>query len=132
MPRLTMEKEALLLVTPTDSMGKIDGLSADIYMNNQLLRTVTFNDPTQIPQSDQTNTDERARVQYSQRAWSARLNWDEIRPGLRIQLKDFLGRQGQITEDKIDFASPGELVLNNIRIGMLTAPPCFQWSLYAE
>ena len=132
MPRLTMEKEALLLVTPTDSMGKIDGLSADIYMNNQLLRTVTFNDPTQIPQSDQTNTDERARVQYSKRAWSARLNWDEIRPGLRIQLKDSLGRQGQITEDKIDFASPGELVLNNIRIGMLTAPPCFQWSLYAE
>ena len=123
MPRLTMEKEALLLVTPTDSMGKIDGLSADIYMNNQLLRTVTFNDPTQIPQSDQTNTDERARVQYSKRAWSARLNWDEIRPGLRIQLKDSLGRQGQITEDKIDFASPGELVLNNIRIGMLTAPP---------
>ncbi|MFW1741368.1 M66 family metalloprotease [Acinetobacter johnsonii] len=123
MPRLTMEKEALLLVTPTDSMGKIDGLSADIYMNNQLLRTVTFNDPTQIPQSDQTNTDERARVQYSKRAWSARLNWDEICPGLRIQLKDSLGRQGQITEDKIDFASPGELVLNNIRIGMLTAPP---------
>ena len=123
MPRLTMEKEALLLVTPTDSMGKIDGLSADIYMNNQLLRTVTFNDPTQIPHSDQTNTDERARVQYSKRAWSAQLNWDEIRPGLRIQLKDSLGRQGQITEDKIDFASPGELVLNNIRIGMLTAPP---------
>ena len=123
MPRLTMEKEALLLVTPTDSMGKIDGLSADIYMNNQLLRTVTFNDPTQIPHSDQTNTDERARVQYSKRAWSAQLNWDEIRPGLRIQLKDSHGRQGQIAEDKIDFASPGELVLNNIRIGMLTAPP---------
>ena len=123
MPRLTMEKEALLLVTPTDSMGKVDGLSADIYMNNQLLRTVTFNDPTQIPQSDQTNTDERARVQYSKRAWSAQLNWDEIRPGLRIQLKDSHGRQGQIAEDKIDFASPGELVLNNIRIGMLTAPP---------
>jgi hypothetical protein len=62
-------------------------------------------------------------VQYSKRAWSARLNWDEIRPGLRIQLKDSHGRQGQISEDKIDFASPGELVLNNIRIGMLTAPP---------
>ncbi len=51
------------------------------------------------------------------------LNWDEIRPGLRIQIKDSHGRQGQIAEDKIDFASPGELVLNNIRIGMLTAPP---------
>lgn len=123
MPRLTMEKEALLLVTPSQAMGTIERLSADIYMNNQWLRTIELDDPTHIPQSDQTNTDERARVQYSKRAWSARLNWDEIRPGLRIQFKDFHGRQGQITEDKIDFASPGELVLNNIRIGMLTAPP---------
>lgn len=123
MPRLTMEKEALLLVTPNDAMGKIESLKADIYMNNQWLRTIELDDPTQIPASDQTNTDDRARVQYSQRAWSARLNWDEIRPGLSIQLKDSTGRQGQITQDKIDFASPGELVLNNIRIGMLTAPP---------
>ena len=123
MPRLTMEKEALLLVTPSQAMGTIERLSADIYMNNQWLRTIELDDPTHIPQSDQTNTDERPRVQYSKRAWSARLNWDEIRPGLRIQLKDSHGRQGQITEDKIDFASPGELVLNNIRIGMLTAPP---------
>lgn len=123
MPRLTMEKEALLLVTPSQAMGTIERLSADIYMNNQWLRTIELDDPTQIPQSDQTNTDERARVRYSKRAWSAQLNWDEIRPGLRIQIKDSLGRQGQIAEDKIDFASPGELVLNNIRIGMLTAPP---------
>ncbi|UJA01452.1 glycosyl transferase [Acinetobacter johnsonii] len=123
MPRLTMEKEALLLVTPSQAMGTIERLSADIYMNNQWLRTIELDDPTHIPQSDQTNTDDRPRVQYSKRAWSARLNWDEIRPGLRIQLKDSHGRQGQIAEDKIDFASPGELVLNNIRIGMLTAPP---------
>ena len=123
MPRLTMEKEALLLVTPSQAMGTIERLSADIYMNNQWLRTIELDDPTHIPQSDQTNTDDRPRVQYSKRAWSARLNWDEIRPGLRIQFKDFHGRQGQITEDKIDFAPPGELVLNNIRIGMLTAPP---------
>ncbi|WP_062033112.1 M66 family metalloprotease [Acinetobacter sp. BMW17] len=123
MPRLTMEKEALLLVTPSQAMGTIEMLRADIYMNNQWLRTIELADPTHIPQSDQTNTDDRLRVQYSKRAWSARLNWDEIRPGLRIQIKDSLGRQGQIAEDKIDFASPGELVLNNIRIGMLTAPP---------
>ena len=113
MPRLTMEKEALLLVTPSQAMGTIEMLRADIYMNNQWLRTIELADPTHIPQSDQTNTDDRLRVQYSKRAWSARLNWDEIRPGLRIQIKDSLGRQGQIAEDKIDFASPGELVLNN-------------------
>ena len=94
MPRLTMEKEALLLVTPSQAMGTIERLSADIYMNNQWLRTIELADPTHIPQSDQTNTDDRPRVQYSKRAWSARLNWDEIRPGLRIQLKDSHGRQG--------------------------------------
>jgi hypothetical protein len=123
MPRLTMEKEALLLVTPTLEMGSVARLKADIYMNNRLIRTINLDDPSQIPQSDQTNTDQRARVQYSKRAWSARLNWDEIRPGLNIFVYDAQGRKGQITEDKIDFAAPGELVLNNIRIGMLTNAP---------
>ena len=80
MPRLTAEKEALLLVTPNQGMDNIDTLQLEVYQNERLLRRVALLDPTQIPASDQSNQDGRAEVLYSKRAWSAKLNWDEVRP----------------------------------------------------
>ena len=123
MPRLTAEKEALLLVTPNQGMDNIDTLQLEVYQNERLLRRVALLDPTQIPASDQSNQDGRAEVLYSKRAWSAKLNWDEVRPGLKLRLVDSKNRTGALEAEKIDFAAPGELVLNNIRIGLLTAPP---------
>lgn len=122
MPRLTAEKEALLLVTPTLEMGDIDKLVAEIYKDGVLLREVNLADPSQIPATDQTNTDERPRVSYSKRAWSTKLKWDEVQGGLKIRIVDGKNRSGELSEDKIDFAAPGELVLTNIRLGMLTDP----------
>lgn len=123
MPRLTAEKEALLLVTPTLEMGDINKLAAEIYKDGVLLRTVNLADPTQIPDTDQTNTDQRPRVSYSKRAWSTKLNWDEVQGGLKIRIVDEQNRSGELLENKIDFAAPGELVLTNIRLGMLTDAP---------
>ncbi|OXL18240.1 M66 family metalloprotease [Psychrobacter sp. DAB_AL32B] len=123
MPRLTAEKEALLLVTPTLEMGDIDKLVAEIYKDGALLRSVSLAEPTQIPATDQTNTDKRPRVSYSNRAWSTKLKWNEVEGGLKIRIVDEKKRSGDLLEDKIDFAAPGELVLTNIRLGMLTAPP---------
>jgi len=62
MPRLTAEKEALLLVTPTLEMGAVDQLVAEIYKDGILLRKVNLDDPTHLPLSDQTNSDDRPRV----------------------------------------------------------------------
>ena len=123
MPRLTAEKEALLLVTPTLEMGNVNKLLAEIYKDGILLRTVNLDDPTQIPDTDQTNTDQRSRVSYSKRAWSTKLNWDEVQGGLKIRIVDEQNRSGELLENKIDFAAPGELVLTNIRLGMLTDAP---------
>ena len=123
MPRLTAEKEALLLVTPTLEMGNVNKLVAEIYKDGILLRTVNLDDPTQIPDTDQTNTDQRPRVSYSKRAWSTKLNWDEVQGGLKIRIVDEQNRSGELLENKIDFAAPGELVLTNIRLGMLTDAP---------
>ena len=123
MPRLTAEKEAILLVTPTLEMGDIDKLVAEIYKDGLFLRTVNLADPTQIPATDQTNTDARPRVFYSKRAWSTKLKWDEVQGGLKIRIIDGKNRSGELSEDKIDFAAPGELILTNIRLGMLTNPP---------
>ena len=132
MPRLTAEKEALLLVTPTMEMGEVKQLVAEIYKDGALLRRINLADPAQIPASDQNNNDSRPRVFYSKHAWSAKLNWDEVRAGLKIRIIDEQKRSGDLFEDKIDFAAPGELVLNNIRIGMLTNAPqsgnYYMWS----
>lgn len=121
MPRLTAEKEALLLVTPTLEMGAINELVAEIYQDGLLLRRVNLDDPTQIPNSDQNNSDDRPRVAYSKRAWSTKLNWEEVQSGLKVRIVDAQNRSGELSEDKIDFAAPGELILTNIRLGLLSA-----------
>lgn len=124
MPRLTSEKEALLLVTPTEGMRKVAQLTAEIYQDNRLLRTVNLNDPSQIALSDQSNADDRPRVQFSKRAWSTALTWNEVRPGLSIRIVDPVNnKNGDLRSEDIDFAAPGELVVQSIRLGLLTEPP---------
>ncbi|KAB0653541.1 hypothetical protein F7P73_06670 [Acinetobacter bohemicus] len=124
MPRLTSEKEALLLVTPTEDMSKVAQLTAEIYQDNRLLRTVNLNDPSQIALSDQSNADDRPRVQFSKRAWSTALTWNEVRPGLSIRIVDPVSnKNGDLRSEDIDFAAPGELVVQSIRLGLLTDPP---------
>lgn len=124
MPRLTSEKEALLLVTPTEDMSKVAQLTAEIYQDNRLLRTVNLNDPSQIALSDQSNADDRPRVQFSKRAWSTALTWNEVRPGLSIRIVDPVNnKNGDLRSEDIDFAAPGELVVQSIRLGLLTEPP---------
>jgi len=124
MPRLTTDKEALLLVTPLAEMGDVKTLKAEIYQGNQLLRTVELEEPSRLAASDQSNSDGRPPVSCSKRAWSAPLNWDEVKAGLHIRVIDPLNnRIGDLVENDIDFAAPGELVLQNIRLGLLTDPP---------
>lgn len=124
MPRLTTEKDALLLVTPLAEMGDLQKLQVEIYQGNQLLRTVKLKEPSRIAGSDQSNTDGRPPVSYSKRAWTVALKWSEIRAGLHLRVVDPLNnRSGDLTADNIDLAAPGELVVQNIRLGLLTDPP---------
>jgi len=124
LPRLTTEKDALLLVTPTTEMGDPEKLKAEIYFNNQLIRTIRLKEPSRISLSDQSNTDDRERVQFSKRAWSAALKWNEVRPGLSIRIIDPANeKNGDLRSEDIDFAAPGELVVQSIRLGLLTDPP---------
>ncbi len=124
LPRLTTEKDALLLVTPTSEMGNLESLNAEIYLGNQLIRTIRLKEPSRISFSDQSNADDRPRVQFSKRAWTAALNWDEVRAGLYIRIIDpASNKSGDLRSEDIDFAVPGELVVQSIRLGLLTDPP---------
>ena len=128
MPRLTSEKDALLLVTPTTAMEDVQQLNAEIYLNSLLIRRVALQEPSQIPLSDQSNNDNRARVEYSKKAWTTALKWDEVKPGLNIRIVDPNSRKnGRLAATAIDFAGPGELVVQSIRLGMLTTPPNGQY-----
>lgn len=124
MPRLTTEKDALLLVSPLVEMGDLQQLQVGIYQGSQLVRTVKLKEPSRIVASDQSNSDTRPPVNYSKRAWTVALKWNEIRAGLNLRIIDPINnRVGELTAENIDLAAPGELVVQNIRLGLLTDPP---------
>jgi hypothetical protein len=50
----------------------------------------------------------------------SRIKWNEIRAGLNIRIIDPINsRVGELTAENIDLAAPGELVVQNIRLGLL-------------
>jgi len=123
MPTLTSEREALLLITPEPSLGKLQTLTLNATLDGQPLPALTLRSPNELFRSDYSNTDGRPDLTYSRRAWSVLLPWDWVKPGLSLSLTDEQGRNGQLAAEAIEFAAPAELVLHTIRVGMLTAPP---------
>lgn len=123
MPTLASEREALLLVTPEPSLGKLQKLTLNATLNGQPLPPLELRSPNELYRSDYSNNDGRPDLTYSHRAWSVVLPWDQVKPGLSLSLTDEQGRNGQLTADSIEFAAPAELVLHTIRLGMLSTPP---------
>ncbi|MBU0902243.1 MAG: hypothetical protein KKH62_09815 [Gammaproteobacteria bacterium] len=123
MPRLTSEREALLLVTPDPSLGTLQQLELEVSLDGKPLGKLAMRHPDQLYKADRSSADARPDVVYSRRAWSAVLPWNWVQPGVTLRLQDEQGRSGQIADSAIDFAPPGELVVQSIRLGLLTPPP---------
>jgi hypothetical protein len=123
MPTLASEREALLLITPEPSLGKLQQLTLNATLNGQPLPALTLRSPNELFRSDYSNTDSRPDLTYSRRAWSVLLPWDWVKPGLSLNLTDEQGRNGQLAAEGIEFAAPAELVLHSIRAGFLTPAP---------
>lgn len=123
MPRLTMHKEALLLVTPDPALGEIEGLQVTVAVNGETKGTLALRHPNEIPRSDYANNDGRPDYVYSRRAWTAVLPWGWMQPGLELRVSDSKSRTGMLAAGAIEFAGAGELVLHSMRLGMLTDPP---------
>ena len=116
-PDVVADRMALMLFTPT---SEITGASAEVRVDGEVKGTVDLAPPRELPASDQSY-DERGSVAYSLRAWSAELPADWVQPGMTMTVTDEDGSAG--TLDRVDIAAPDELVLNNIRLGMLTDAP---------
>ena len=123
MPKLTSEREALLLVTPDPEQGEVKRLTLSVSVDGQTKPAITLRHPDELPEADRNSSDARPDVRYSRRAWSAVLPWDWVKPGLSLSVSDDRGRNGVLAGDAIEFAAPAELVVNNLRLGMLTDPP---------
>lgn len=122
MPTLTMEREALLLVTPDPTIDGIEALRLTVSVDGVEKGTLTLRHPNELFRSDYANSDGRPDYVYSRRAWSAVLPWDWVVPGMELRLSDNKGRAGKLAAQDIDFAAPAELVVHSVRLGMLTAP----------
>ena len=122
MPRLTMSREALLLVTPDPSLGEVNQVLVQVSVNGQSKGTLTLRHPNDIFRADHAPTDGRPDYVYSRRAWTGVLPWDWVQPGMELRVVDDQNRSGNLAKDAIDFAPPAELVVQSIRVGMLTTP----------
>lgn len=123
LPRLASEREALLLLTPDPEADTPQSVSVTVLNNGNELTTIDMYHPNLLYDSDRDKVDERPNVVYSKRAWSVVLPWDLIRPGMSLKFIDNAGQEGELGEEQIDMAPPAELIINNIRIGLLTDPP---------
>lgn len=117
MPTTVAERETLLLFTPTT---EVENLSVEVRTNGEVQGTVELAHPRNLPASDQTY-DKRGTVAYSLRAWSAVLPFEWVKPGMELTFTDEAGNIGHLSE--IDIAAPNEIVINNIRLGMLSDAP---------
>lgn len=116
MPTAIADRTTLLLFTPTE---EISGASVKVSANGNDLGTVELNHPNKLPASDQ-NYDERGDVAYSLRSWSVELPAEWVQHGMELTFSDAAGTSGSVN---VDIAAPTEIVINNIRLGMLTDAP---------
>lgn len=122
MPRLAAQREALVLITPDPALGEIDSLQVTATLNGQTQGTFALRHPNDIPRSDYANTDGRPDYVYSARAWTGVLPWNWVQPGLELRVSDPRGRTGMLRASAIDFGAAAELVVQSVRLGMLTDP----------
>ena len=119
-PDVVAQRQALLLFTPMLD----DQVSYSVVgrLNGDPLGELQLSHPNLLPKSDYANSDGRTDVVYSKRSYHAVLPWNWMKPGLALE---FVAENttGALAANNITFAAPAELVLHNIRLGMLTTPP---------
>lgn len=122
MPKLVALREALVLFLPE---GKVQPTTvhAEVSVHGEPLITLPMAHPNDLPASDITAGQP---VEYSTQAWSATLPWDTVRNGLSIRfVADKASDQeqfGDLPAAAIDIGEATQMVLKNLRLGMLTEP----------
>jgi len=132
MPTPVALREALLLLIGNDWPGGADEASSTLTVTastgGSTLGKLRMQPPSLLPASDNSAPESRGRpaVGYSRRAWSVAVPWNWMRPGLQLAFAwtpaSGPALAGTLPAGKVEFAAPAELVVQNIRLGMLTPP----------
>ncbi|GLK90497.1 hypothetical protein GCM10017655_35610 [Pseudomonas turukhanskensis] len=123
LPTLVAERDALVMLIPQMPIAEAEmgQVKVTARLGGSVVGERLLAPPRLLPRSDRTAHDSRPDVEYSLGAWSAQLPWEWMKPGLSLSFSHGQ-RSGDLTESAIEFTGPAELVLQNIRIGMLAAP----------
>ena len=119
LPKTVQDRSALVIYSPNAADGAFRSLKLTAQVGTQVLGTLEMAPPPKFPKSDQHNVSD-TQVEYATKAWSVNLPWHWVKPGLTLQIASDTGLQQTVSN--IEVSAPSELVLQNIRIGMLTSP----------
>ena len=130
LPRPVALREALVLLLADGGPANADPVNDKMLVtarrNGVVLGTQPMRPPVLLPRSDNSAMDARGDVGYSKRAWSAVLPYEWMRPGMELEFSFVAASgnssSGKLAANKIEFGAPTELVVQNIRLGMLTPP----------
>lgn len=120
MPMLTAQRNALLLFLPHGNATP-DTVRADVLVNGGLVETLTLQHPNTLPAADRL----AGQVTYSSKAWWAVIPWQHVRNGMSLSFTSITGdtrSSGILAATHIDIGAATQIVLKNLRLGMLTTP----------
>ncbi|UKA22889.1 M66 family metalloprotease [Photobacterium damselae subsp. damselae] len=123
LPRLVSNREALLMLTLPTYHKDDDIISAKIIDNNgNTLGNVELRPPSDLPRSDRPDyvDNNHPDVVYAENTWSAVIPWNMVQPNITIEFTNNQNQFGVL--DDINVGAENEIVIQNIRIGMLTKP----------
>src|SRR5699024_11765398 len=101
---LTSCRAALLLVTPQNIEGEIEGLSVDITLEVKC-KTIEMRMPENLFKADRPESESngpRPDVRYTKRAFSAIIPQEWVQPGMELTVTDNENRQGTLSSSDID------------------------------
>ncbi|MGF1910458.1 M66 family metalloprotease [Vibrio kasasachensis] len=123
MPRLVSNRRTLVMFMPSDEQNTISSISLIARdANGTTLGELKLAEPELLPKADKLAqpTAELPDVTYSKNAWSVSIPWNWLKPGLQLSFVDQLGNEGYLST--IDIGAENEIMVQNIRLGMLTPP----------
>jgi hypothetical protein len=97
-------------------------VTATVKLNSETVLVAPMQPPKSLPQA---NFDRAVgpKVAYSRRAERLPLPWSAMLPGRTIEFTGDAQVTGILPAAATQYAAPAEILLNVIRVGMLTAPP---------
>lgn len=118
MPHLISSRETLVMLIPEQ---KTTSLVLKVYnKKRQLLGTLDMLSPDKLPKADRPENAPNPDVIYSDKAWHQILPAKWVQPGLILTFN--AGNELSGSLNHIDIGGETQVVLQNIRIGMLTEP----------